>query len=149
MNVLFIKLILPIYSRCSTLCFIHTMWGNLWVPGPTQRPDDCTVRCWESFRSGLTWQAISIPIECWMVLRDWYRDSNNTVKWNGTLSHTFPIHQGTLQGSVIFPHTYTMNDNDALVDTQVQHTGAIIGTVRCAAPTRADDVALITSTQSG
>ena len=35
------------------------MWGNLWVPGPTQRSDGCTVRCWESFRSGLTWQAIS------------------------------------------------------------------------------------------
>ena len=48
--------------------------------------------------------ALQIPMECWMVLRDWYRDLNNTVKWNGTLSHTFPIHQGTLQGSVISPH---------------------------------------------
>ena len=57
--------------------------------------------------------ALQILMECWMVLRDWYIDFNNTVKWNGTLSHTFPIHQGTLQGSVISPHAYTINGNDA------------------------------------
>ena len=41
--------------------------------------------------------------------------------------------------------------NDALVlDIQAQHIGAIIiGTVCCAAPTYADDVALIASTESG
>ena len=93
--------------------------------------------------------ALQIPVECWMVHRDWYRDLNNTVKWNGTLSHTFPIHQGTLQGSVISPHAYKMNGNDTLVDIQAQHIGAIIGTVCCAAPTCADDVALIASTESG
>ena len=52
--------------------------------------------------------ALQIPMECWMVLRDWHRDFNNTVKWNGTLSHTFPIHQGTQQGSFISPHAYNM-----------------------------------------
>ena len=93
--------------------------------------------------------ALLIPIECWMVLCDWYRDSNNTVKWNGTLSHTFPIHQGALQGSVISPHACKMNGNDALVDIQAQHIGTIIGTVCCAAPTCADDVALIATTESG
>ena len=84
-----------------------------------------------------------------MVLRDWYRDLNNTVEWNGTLSYTFPIHQGTLQGSVISPHAYKMNGNDALVDIQAQHIGVIIGTVCCAAPTCVNDVALIASTESG
>ena len=84
-----------------------------------------------------------------MVLRDWHRDINNTVKWNGTLSHKFPIHQGTPQGSVISPHAYKMNDNDALGDIQAQHIGAIIKTMCCAAPTCADDVALIASTESG
>ena len=39
--------------------------------------------------------------------------------------------------------------NDALLDIQAQHIGAIIGTVCCAAPTCADDVALIASTESG
>ena len=139
--------------RCSTLCFIHALWGNLWVPGPTQRPDGCTAE--KAFdrvsHDGLFRKlaALQIPMECWMVLRDWYIDLNNTVKWNGTLSHTFPIHQGTLQGSVISPHAYKINGNDALVDIQSQHIGAIIGTVCCAAPTCADDVALIASTESG
>ena len=39
--------------------------------------------------------------------------------------------------------------NDALLDIQAQHIGAIIGNVCCAAPTYADDVALIASTESG
>ena len=85
----------------------------------------------------------------WNVLRNWYRDLNNTVKWNGTLSHTFPIHQRTLQGSVISPTYIHDEGNDALLDIQAQHIGAIIGTVCCAAPTYADDVALIASTESG
>ena len=39
--------------------------------------------------------------------------------------------------------------NDTLLDIQAQHIGVIIGTVCCAAPTYADDVALIASTESG
>ena len=56
----------------------------------------------------------------------WYRDFNNVVKWNGTLSHTFPT---CIQDE----------GNDALLDIQAQHIGAIIGTVCCAVPTCADD----------
>ena len=114
MNVLFIKLILryiqdaPLFASfilCEAICEFQDQRKGLTVVLVDAEKAFDRVSHDGLFRKLATLQ---IPMECWMVLRDWYRDFNNVVKWNGTLSHTFPSHQGTLQGSVISPHAYKM-----------------------------------------
>ena len=114
MNVLFIKLILqyiqdaPLFASfilCEAICEFQDQRKGLTVVLVDAEKAFDRVSHDGVFRKLATLQ---IHMECWMVLRDWYRDFNNVVKWNGTLSHTFPTHQGILQGSVISPHAYKM-----------------------------------------
>ena len=114
MNVLFIKFILryiqdaPLFASfilCEAICEFQDQRKGLTVVLVDAEKAFDRVSHDGVFRKLATLQ---IHMECWMVLRDWHRDFNNVVKWNGTLSHTFPIHQGTLQGSVISPHAYKM-----------------------------------------
>ena len=114
MNVLFIKLILryiqdaPLFASfilCEAICEFQDQRKGLTVVLFDAEKAFDQVSHDRLFRK---LAALQIPMEYWMVLRDWYRDFNNTVKWNGTLLHTFPIHQGTLQGGVISPHAYKM-----------------------------------------
>ena len=114
MNVLFIKFILryiqdaPLFASfilCEAICEFHDQRKGLMVELLDAEKAFDRVSHDRLFRK---LAALQIHMEYWMVLRDWYRDFNNTVKWNGKLSHTFPIHQGTLQGGVISPHAYKM-----------------------------------------
>jgi hypothetical protein len=90
---------------------------------------------------------LGIPMECWKVLRDWYNDLRGSLRWNGVVSPSFHINQGTLQGSAFSPHAFKMYNNDTLLDIQRLHLGATIGTICCSAPTCADDVALLAPSQ--
>ena len=81
----------------------------------------------------------------WEVLRDWYSDIKGSVRWGGVMSSLFIVSQGTLQGSAFSPHAYKMYNNDTLLDIQSHHLGANIGIDCFAAPTCADEIALLAS----
>ena len=92
MNVLFIKLILryiqdtPLFASfilCEAICEFQDQRKGLTVVLVDAEKAFDRVSHDGLFRK---LAALQIPMECWMVLRDWNRDFNNVVKWNGTLS---------------------------------------------------------------
>ena len=86
MNVLFIKLILryiqdaPLFVSfilCEAICEFQDQRKGLPVVLVDAEKAFDRVSHDGLFRKLATLQ---IPMECWMVLRDWYRDFNNVVK---------------------------------------------------------------------
>jgi hypothetical protein len=92
---------------------------------------------------------MGLPVECWKVLRDWYRGFSTSVKWGNIISDPFDVLQGTIQGSGISPHTFKVYNNDLLKTIEAHGLGAKIGTEHCSTPTCADDIAVITPTHTG
>ena len=86
---------------------------------------------------------LGIPHHFWNVLRDWYDGFTSQVRWASGLSRPITIRQGTIQGGSISPDCFKADVNDMLLEIEQKHLGATIGTVCCALPTCADDVAAL------
>jgi hypothetical protein len=91
---------------------------------------------------------LGMPLSFWSIMREWYRGFNSQVRWLGHFSCPFEVQQGTIQGGGLSPHVFKIDMNDQLVEVQNRHLGATIGTINCAVPTCADDVAVICPTSS-
>ena len=109
MNVLFIKLILryiqdaPLFASfilCEAICEFQDQHKGLPVVLVDAEKAIDQVSHDGVFRKLATLQ---IHMECWMVLRDWHRDFNNVVKWNGTLSPSTREHYKEVSS----PHMHT------------------------------------------
>ncbi|CAG2194613.1 unnamed protein product [Mytilus edulis] len=70
-------------------------------------------------------------------------DSSSVVKFNGLISEPFSICQGVKQGGILSADLYKLYINNLLTDIEHSGLGAKIGSICCAAPTCADDVALM------
>ena len=81
----------------------------------------------------------------WLVLNDLHSNAQTSVKWCGELSRPFSIEQGVRQGGVISADLYKLYINDLLTQIQDTDKGTHIGIQSCAAPTCADDVAIVAS----
>ena len=79
----------------------------------------------------------------WKLLHSLHINSTSVVKSNGLISDPFPINQGVKQGGILSADLYKLYINDLLKNTEKSGLGAKIGTIHCAAPTCADDVALV------
>ena len=78
----------------------------------------------------------------WLLIDNLHTDVESQIKWNGVLSHPFPIEQGVRQGAVNSAGEYKGFNNPLLYKLTSSACGAQIGTIPCGAPTCADDVAV-------
>ncbi len=81
----------------------------------------------------------------WLLIDDLYVENEEVIRWEGTDSRSYFISQGVKQGAVLSPTLYKMYVNDLLLMLQRSELGFHIGSIPISAPTCADDVSLVTS----
>ena len=58
----------------------------------------------------------------------------------------FDVQQGSIEGGNISPDSFKVDVNDMLLEVKNKHLGTNIGTIYCAAPTCAEDIAVVSLT---
>ena len=91
----------------------------------------------------------NFPRYIWSLLHNWYTGCTSSVLWNSHFSRSFPIRQGVRQGAVLSPFLYTIFVNNLLVQLSSSGHGVKIGDIFCGAPMYADDLALISDSETG
>ena len=84
----------------------------------------------------------------WLLLQNMYSDLTSVVKWEGTLSCPFVIRQGVRQGGVLSTAHYKRYNNPLLIQLENKFTGAKIGHIRIPHVTVADDLTLMSHSQT-
>ena len=84
----------------------------------------------------------------WLLLQNMYSDLTSVVKWEGTLSCPFVIRQGVCQGGVLSTAHYKRYNNPLLIQLENKFTGAKIGHIRIPHVTVADDLTLMSHSQT-
>ncbi len=82
----------------------------------------------------------------WLMYHAVHSDATSRIKWGGALSDPFPIQQGVRQGGLISTCEYKQFVDPLLRLLDHGRTGHHVGHVQIAAPTCADDVALVANT---
>ncbi len=82
----------------------------------------------------------------WLMYNSAHLDATSRIKWGGVLSDPFPIQQGVRQGGLISTFEYKQFVDPLLRLLDRCRTGCHVGYVQIAAPTCADDVALVANT---
>jgi hypothetical protein len=77
-----------------------------------------------------------------------YKNLNVKIKWNNGISENVEVKQGIRQGAKLSTVLYKRYNNNILNALDRSNMGAEIGNIRVVAPTCADDIALLVSTQS-
>ncbi|CAC5421652.1 unnamed protein product [Mytilus coruscus] len=81
----------------------------------------------------------------WSIVKNLYSGLVSRVKWKGTISDSFNIHQGVRQGGILSPFLYKVYVNNLLEDLKSHNLGLKIGTNYVGCPTCADDIAFLSS----
>ncbi|CAC5400431.1 unnamed protein product [Mytilus coruscus] len=81
----------------------------------------------------------------WSIVKNLYSGLVSRVKWKGTISDSFNIHQGVRQGGILSPFLYKVYVNNLLEDFKSHNLGLKIGTNYVGCPTCADDIAFLSS----
>jgi hypothetical protein len=74
-----------------------------------------------------------------------YRNATTKIKWKREFSEEFKIEQGVRQCGTLSADLYKIYVNQLLDILDCAGVGANIGSIKCCAPTCADDIALIGS----
>ena len=84
----------------------------------------------------------------WLMIDSLYTDCKEVVRWQGNYSDPYNVHQGVRQGGVLSTCLYKEYVNPLLIDTQKSNLGVSIGNIYLGIPTCADDVLLLSSSES-
>ncbi|MES9903493.1 MAG: reverse transcriptase domain-containing protein [Sedimenticola sp.] len=90
----------------------------------------------------------SIHPDLWLIVKNMYEGLTTRVKWAGELSGSFAIGQGVRQGGVLSTELYKVYINSLLEELEQNSVGLHIGNIYIGCPTCADDVALLSTSQS-
>ncbi|CAC5415183.1 unnamed protein product [Mytilus coruscus] len=71
----------------------------------------------------------------WSIVKNLYSGLVSRVKWKGTISDSFNIHQGVRQGGILSPFLYKVYVNNLLEDLKSHNLGLKIGTNYVGCPT--------------
>ncbi len=82
------------------------------------------------------------------VLLTWYRDHRMCVRWNNSLSQTFPVSNGVRQGGVLSPILFTIYVDDLLCGLERLGVGCHWKSAFVGAVFYADDLALLAHSPS-
>ena len=85
--------------------------------------------------------------ELWILLRNIYRNMNIQVKWEEELTGNIQLFQGIQQGAKLSTTLYKCYNNAILDSISRSGLGAHIGDIGIAAPTCADDIAVLANNQ--
>ena len=83
------------------------------------------------------------------IINNTFQGASIRVLYNGYLSETFQIMQGTRQGSICAPFHYTIHVNGLLDELQRSVHGLRVGELKLSAPTQADDIVLLSTLRLG
>ncbi len=81
----------------------------------------------------------------WLMYRSLHDEATSRVKWAGALSDAFSINQGVRQGGLTSTCEYKQFIDPLLRILENSQSGTYVGSLNIAAPTCADDVALVAS----
>ena len=84
----------------------------------------------------------------WQVIRSMYNGLTAKVKWEGEVSQSFSVLQGVRQGGILSTHFYKTYLNDLLFDLESRALGKYIGNLYMGCPTVADDLLLMSSSDT-
>lgn len=79
----------------------------------------------------------------WTLIHSLHHGAESVIKWKGTYSETFEVHQGVRQGGVLSTDLYKLYGNNLFERLQMPGIGAHIGEISCVAPACADDMVLV------
>lgn len=88
------------------------------------------------------------PLYIWHLLDKWYSQSTSAVLWNSCISRSFCIQQGVRQGAILSPLLYSIFVDSLLDQLTASGRGAHICNIYCGAPMYADDLALISGSET-
>ena len=83
------------------------------------------------------------PKYLWIIVHNWYHHCTSSVLWNSITSCSFPVQQGVRQGAVLSPLLYCILVNDLLSQLSSSGYGVHVRNIFCGSPMYADDLALI------
>jgi len=84
-----------------------------------------------------------IPITGWNLIDQLYQDCVECVRWAGSYSESYNVHQGVKQGGLLSAPIYKNYSNHFADHVQKSGVGFKIGNINIATPVDADDTALI------
>ncbi|MEW8547992.1 MAG: reverse transcriptase family protein, partial [Candidatus Thiodiazotropha sp.] len=79
----------------------------------------------------------------WLLVHSLHEGAESVVKWEGSVSEKFKVGQGVRQGGILSTDLYKVYGNILLDRITSTGIGCYIGNVCCAAPTAADDMAIL------
>ena len=92
---------------------------------------------------------IGIKDNHWSLINSMHQNATSAIKsWEGKISEQFPVTQGVRQGGILSADLYKLYINPLLERLENSQIGSIIGNVLCNASTCADDIALMSRTDS-
>ena len=86
---------------------------------------------------------LKLPCNLVHILAFWYRFQTMNVKWNSILSSSFPVSNGTKQGSVLSPLLFSLYIKPVSKAITTSQLGCYIGNMPCNVLLYADDLVLI------
>jgi hypothetical protein len=92
---------------------------------------------------------MDIPNHIWVIIASWYRGMSAKVKWNGRLSGTFGVRQGTGQGRTFSPEFFKTFTTKPLVLAEQCGLGAHVGSIHIPCIAFADDIVTLTDSPQG
>lgn len=84
----------------------------------------------------------------WVLLRNLYRGMNIKIKWEGQVTEKIDVQQGIQQGAKLSTSLYKCYNNVILDSIAKSGLGSNIGNISVAAPTCADDIAILANNTS-
>ena len=84
----------------------------------------------------------------WHLINTWYSASTSCVLWNRTRLSSFLLKQGVRQGGLLSPFLYLVFNDELLDILTSSGVGVCIGSMYSGAPMYADNLALVSSSQT-
>lgn len=91
----------------------------------------------------------SLPSECIRILRYWYGNQVNVVRWSGTLSEPYRLECGVRQGGLTSPTLFNLYVNALIERLSSTHVGCHVGGVCVNNISYADDMVLLSASVCG
>ena len=90
---------------------------------------------------------IGIDGQCWNFIYQLHQGGKSSVKWSGVVSESFAVEQGVRQGGLLSTDLFKVQNNPLLCKVSDSGYGAMIGNIRCGAPTVADDTTFMSDSK--
>ena len=91
---------------------------------------------------------IGIDGQCWNLIYQLHQGAKSSVKWCGAVSESFAVEQGVRQGGLLSTDLFKVYNNPLLCKVSDSGYGAMIGNIRCGAPTVVDDTTFMSDSKT-